>query len=126
MSWGNHKCILRPRNIFWEEMKIGGGAPSIKTPKGWIQVYHGKGHNQIYSLFTVLLDLNDPSKVIKRARKPILVPKKDYEKKGFFGNVVFTNGIVQRDNKVLIYYGACDEYTCLFETTIDELLNSFD
>ena len=125
--WGRHTCLLRPRDTIWEEMKIGGGAPCIKTSKGWLQVYHGKGRNQIYSLFTVLLDGEDPSRVIQQGRSPILKPEAPYETSGFFPNVVFTNGMVCRDDgSVLMYYGACDGFTCLAETTVDELLASLD
>lgn len=125
IHWGNHKCILRPReNMIWEEMKIGGGAAPIKTSEGWLEIYHGKGRDQIYSLFPVLLDLEDPSVVLKRAKEPILFPIEPYETEGFFPNVVFSNGIIHEDNgRILIYYGACDETVCLAETSIDMLLS---
>ena len=122
--WGNHKCILRPRNMIWEEMKIGGGAAPIKTSEGWLEIYHGKGKDQVYSLFPVLLDLEDPSVVLKRAKEPILFPREPYETKGFFPNVVFSNGMIhESDDRILIYYGACDETVCLAETSIDMLLS---
>jgi predicted GH43/DUF377 family glycosyl hydrolase len=124
LHWGNHKCIARPRNTLWEEQKIGGGAPCIKTSKGWMQIYHGKGRNQIYSLFLLLLDLNNPCKVIARSEIPLLKPEESYETNGFFPNVVFTNGLVEKDDQVFVYYGACDETTCLAETSIKELLRA--
>jgi predicted GH43/DUF377 family glycosyl hydrolase len=124
LNWGNHKCIVRPRDTMWEEQKVGGGAAPIKTDRGWLEIYHGKGRDQLYSLFLVLLDLDDPSKVIKRAEKPLLVPEEPYEKEGFFPNVVFSNGIIQKGNKILIYYGSCDETACLAESTVQELLDS--
>jgi beta-1,2-mannobiose phosphorylase / 1,2-beta-oligomannan phosphorylase len=125
IHWGNHHCILRPRDILWEEQKIGGGAPSLKTDQGWLQIYHGKGRNQIYSLFTVLLDLKNPTKVLKRATQPFFKPEVTYEKEGFFNNVVFSNGLFAFENgRVLIYYGSCDQFTCLVETSIDELLST--
>jgi len=125
--WGNHQSVLRPRAMIWEEQKIGGGAPSIKTPEGWLQVYHAKGRDQVYSLFTVLLDLENPSKVIKQSQEPILKSEEAYEKEGFFPDVVFSNGLIAReDGHLRIYYGACDCYTCAAETTLDELLASLD
>ncbi len=124
IHWGNHKCLIRPRDTIFEEQKIGGGASPIKTSEGWLEIYHGKGRDQMYSLFLLLLDLNDPSIVLKRGEKPILVPEKDYETGGFFPNVVFSNGVCQQENGVLyVYYGACDETVCMAETTIDELLS---
>jgi len=123
LHWGGHKCLIRPRDTRWEEQKIGGGAAPIKTDKGWLEIYHGKGKDQIYSLFLLLLDLNDPSHVLKRGKEPILFPEEPYETKGFFPNVVFSNGVITgADGSVKIYYGACDETICLAETSIDELL----
>lgn len=125
IHWGNHRCILRPRNMYWEEEKIGGGAAPVKTEQGWLEIYHSKGRDQIYSLFLVLLDLKNPAKVLKRGKKPILHPQASYEKKGFFPNVVFSNGLVcKKGNKLLLYYGCCDESVCLAETSIEELLDT--
>lgn len=108
-------------------MKIGGGAPCIKTPQGWLQVDHAKGRNQVYSLFTVLLDLEQPWRVLKRGSVPILRPEMPYETEGFFPNLVFSNGLVTwEDGRVFIYYGACDESVCLLETTVAELRASVD
>jgi len=127
IHWGHHKCLLRPRDTVREEQKIGGGAPCIKTPDGWLQIYHGKGREQVYSLFTVLLDADEPTRVLKRARSPFLKPELDYETSGFFPYVVFSNGLVEFDDgTVFVYYGACDSVTCVAETSIDELLQSLD
>lgn len=125
LHWGNHKCILRPRDTKWESMKIGGGAPPIKTEDGWLIITHGKGDNQLYSLFCVLLDLEEPWKVLKRADEPILIPTEEYETDGFFSNVVFSNGVVELDGKLFVYYGAADETSCVAITDIDSLLGSF-
>ena len=125
LHWGNHKCIARPRDMKWESMKIGGGAPPIKTTDGWLIIYHGKGDNSLYSLFCLLLDLNEPSKIVRRADTPLLTPTESFEKEGFFGNVVFTNGVVEKDGKVYVYYGASDESVGLAITDIDSLLKSF-
>ncbi len=127
IHWGNHRCLLRPRVNGWEDERIGGGAPCIKTPKGWLQVYHGASAGHTYSLFTLLLDANDPSIILKRASSPLLEPCEQYETGGFFGKVVFTNGIVAHDDgRVSIYYGAADKSCCLAETTVEELLASLD
>jgi len=125
LHWGNHKCIVRPRDMKWESMKIGGGAPPVKTADGWLIVYHGKGDNSLYSLFCLLLDLNEPFKIVRRATTPLLIPTEPFEKEGFFGNVVFTNGMIEKDGRVYIYYGAADESVGLAVTDIDSLLNSF-
>ena len=124
LHWGNHRCLLRPRDNPWEAMKIGGGAPPLKTPQGWLVIYHGKGENSLYSLFCLLLDLEQPYKILKQASQPLLLPTESYEAKGFFPNVIFSNGVVEMNGKVLIYYGAADESVCVAVTDLDYLLST--
>jgi len=127
IHWGKHRCLIRPRDNAWENERIGGGAPCLKTPAGWLQIYHAASRDGTYRLFTLMLDLATPGRVLKRASRPLLEPETDYETKGFFNRVVFCNGVVPFDDgRVWIYYGAADETTCLAETTIDELLASLD
>ncbi|NOU58254.1 glycoside hydrolase family 130 protein [Marinifilum caeruleilacunae] len=127
MNWGEHFCLLRPDNTKSEQQKIGGGSSPIKTEKGWLVLYHAKGENSVYTLKLLLLDLQDPTKIIKKADVPVLLPETEYEKNGFFPNVVFTNGMVEEDDGELwVYYGACDETVCLARTSITDLLNHFN
>ncbi|AEJ62066.1 glycosidase related protein [Spirochaeta thermophila DSM 6578] len=122
LHWGAHSCLARPRPTVWEAMKIGGGAPSIRTTKGWLQIYHAKGEGQRYTLFALLLDHEDPRKIIARGTVPLMEPEAPYEKEGFFGNVLFTNGIIAHEDGTLsIYYGAADQYTCLVRTGLEEV-----
>lgn len=124
IHWGEHRCIARPRENYWEKLKIGAGPPPVRVPEGWLVIYHAKGGRQVYSLFAMLLDAKDPSRVIARSDSPIFVPEAEYEKNGFFANCVFCNGIVVRDNgELLLYYGACDNYTCLAETTVSDVMS---
>lgn len=125
LHWGNHKCILRPSTAPWESIKIGAGPPPIRTSEGWLVIAHGKGDGGVYSLFCILLDLEEPWRVVKRAKKPFLTPTEPYETDGFFGSVLFSNGAIEKDGKVFIYYGAADETTCLAITDVDGLLESF-
>ncbi|MBN1845466.1 MAG: glycoside hydrolase family 130 protein [Sedimentisphaerales bacterium] len=125
LHWGNHQCLLRPRENPYESLKIGGGAPPIKTDQGWLVIYHGKGDESRYSLFCLLLDGDDPSRIVRRAAAPLLVADRPYETNGFFGNVVFSNGLVVRDDRIFIYYGAADESVCLAVARLEDLLDSF-
>lgn len=125
LHWGNHKCVARTRDNKWESSRIGGGAPPIKTSEGWLIIYHGCGDNSIYSLFCMLLDLKEPFRVLRRASTPLLTPTEPYETEGFFGNVVFSNGIAEKNGMLYIYYGASDETTNLAITDVDSLLGSF-
>jgi predicted GH43/DUF377 family glycosyl hydrolase len=67
--------------------------------------------------------LKDPSKVIARSVKPILEPTADYEKKGFFNNVVFTNGHVVNGDNIVLYYGASDQVICGADLSIEGVLD---
>lgn len=125
IHWGNHICLLRPNKSVWESQKIGAGAPPIKTNKGWLEIYHSKGKNNIYSLNLMLLDLKNPSKIIALSKTPVMIPETEYEKNGFFGNVIFTNGhIVKENGDINLYYGSSDENVCVAEISIDKLLKS--
>jgi len=125
IHWGNHRCLARTRDNQWESQRVGSGAPPIKTPEGWLVIYHGCGANSIYSLFCMLLDLEEPYRVIRRASTPLLAPTEPYETQGFFANVVFSNGIVEKDHKLYVYYGGSDKTTNVAITNVDSLLRSF-
>lgn len=114
VHWGNHKCILKTREGMWDSARVGAGAAPIKTDKGWLEIYHGATREHRYCLGAVLLDHNDPSKVLARSTEPIMEPIASYETTGFFGHVVFTNGhVLQEDGDTLtVYYGAADEHVC--------------
>jgi predicted GH43/DUF377 family glycosyl hydrolase len=122
IHWGKHRCVLRPRDTGW--MRVGAGTPPIKTPEGWLLIAHGMDDRSVYSVFSVLLDLEEPWRVIGRAETPLLMPTEPYETDGFFSNVVFSNGMIEKDGKILIYYGAADETSCVATTDIDSLLTS--
>lgn len=92
----------------WDSGRIGGGAVPIKTDRGWLELYHGATPGHRYCMGAVLLDLNDPAKVIARSDKPILEPEADYEKEGFFGDVVFSCGVLVEGDTVKMYYGVAD------------------
>lgn len=125
INWGNHKCIVTTRKGMWDSKRVGAGAAPIKTDKGWLEIYHGANENHYYCLGAVLLDSNDPSKVIARTDEPIMVPLADYELNGFFGKVVFTNGhIVEPDgDTITLYYGAADEFVCGAKFSVKEILS---
>ncbi len=126
VHWGNHQCILKTRPMSWDSARIGAGAAPIRTENGWLEIYHGANAEHQYSLGAFLMDLNDPSRVIARTIKPIMVPTEDYELSGFFGFVVFTNGHVVDGDQLTIYYGAADEFVCGAHFSIAEILAALD
>lgn len=123
LHWGNHRCIAKSRKGTWDSKRVGAGAAPIKTDKGWLAIYHGADESHRYGLGALLMDLNDPSKVIARSEKPIMLPREEYELTGFFGEVVFTNGHIVEGDKLTIYYGAADEVVCGAEFSIKEILS---
>ncbi len=125
IHWGNHKCIQKTRPGKWDSKRVGAGAAPIRTPLGWLEIYHGANDKHQYALGASLLDLTDPSKVIAMTDGPIMRPLTDYEMNGFFGEVVFTNGhVVGTDGDTLtMYYGAADEFVCAATFSIRDILS---
>jgi predicted GH43/DUF377 family glycosyl hydrolase len=108
----------------WDSARIGAGCSPIRTPRGWLAIYHGADENSRYCLGAFLLELHDPAHVIARSEFPIMEPTEDYERRGFFGNVIFTNGHLVVGDKLKLYYGASDEVICGAELSIEQILNS--
>jgi len=125
VHWGNHQCVAVTREGSWDETRVGAGGAPIRTSEGWLAIYHGANRQHRYCLGALLLDLNDPSKVLARSMEPIMEPTAEYEKTGFFGNVVFTNGHYVEGDTVKIFYGASDEVICSAEFSISEILKTF-
>lgn len=123
LHWGNHKCVAVTRENSWDSARVGAGGAPIKTSEGWLEIYHGANKDHRYCLGVLLLDLNNPSKVIARSVEPIMEPIAEYEQTGFFGNVVFTNGHIVDGDTIRIYYGASDEVICGAEFSIKEILS---
>ena len=126
VNWGDSEVVITPRSGYWDDFRIGASVPPIKTEQGWLEIYHGMkmtSSGPIYRIGIVLLDMDDPSKVIKRGDEPILSPREDYERIGDVGNVCFACGAVLSGNgKMKIYYGASDTSICIAICTLDQIL----
>ena len=124
--WGNSQLIMRPVQYHWDEMKIGPGAPPIKTDQGWLSIYHGvfpTMDGSIYRLGVALHDLRNPAKMIGVADSWILQPEDPWEITGYVHNVVFTCGAVaEPDGTVKIYWGGADTVMCAGEANISDLV----
>ena len=137
--WGNHKLLLGTEKVPFANNRIGPSAPPLKTDKGWLTTFHAvyrekdrifngwEGNwNKRYMGGIMLLEQDDPSKIIGLCREPILNPdeKYDYEMKGFRGGVIFPGGIILEDNgEVKIYYGAADTVEAVATADINDLIN---
>ena len=133
--WGRTKLVLGKEQVPFAGSKIGPGAPPVKTQEGWLCTYHAvknmdvdlyaweRSWRKAYYGGLMLLDLEDPSKIISIAEKPLLMPDRDYELDGFRGSVIFPGGMILEDNgEVKIYYGAADTVECLATCDVNDLL----
>jgi predicted GH43/DUF377 family glycosyl hydrolase len=122
VHWGGNAFLAASRKGTWDEKRLGAGAAPIRTERGWLEIYHGVCAEKGYSLGGLLLDLEDPTKVIARSDEPFMEPTMDYEKRGFVNSVVFTNGHVVDGDTVTVYYGASDSVICGAQLSIEEML----
>ncbi len=135
--WGNWQRLLASSALEgFGAHKIGPGAPPLKTDKGWLTLFHTvtevgedlytweKEWHSLYCVGVMLLDLENPSKVIGMCKYPIIKPEMKYEQEGFRGSVVFPGGLIlEDDGEVKIYYGGADTVECLATANVDELIS---
>ena len=107
----------------WETWIRGVGPVPIKTQYGWLIFYHAMDNDwSKYKVGAMLLDLNDPTKVLVCTKEPVLEPNEQYENNGFKSGVVYASGAVVKDHKLLVYYGAADSYVGVAYGDFDEFL----
>lgn len=122
LHWGDQKHFLGvSEECPWINGRIGGGAVPVRTPKGWLVVYHAADKDNRYCLGAMLLDINNPSIMLANSNEPILEPDAIYEKEGFFGNVVFTCGVMIENDALVIYYGAADDKICRADIKLEDI-----
>jgi predicted GH43/DUF377 family glycosyl hydrolase len=111
------------RTDYWDNWVRGAGPPPIKTSLGWLLLYHAMDHSDPnkYKLGCMILDINEPTKVLYRAPDPILEPDMHYENDWKPG-VVYASGALIIDNDLVVYYGGGDKYVCVAKTPIKPLL----
>ncbi|KND51748.1 MAG: Glycosidase PH1107-related protein [Parcubacteria bacterium C7867-001] len=99
--------------ISWHKRMRSAGPPPIRTPEGWLVLYHATDHeSHRYKLGAALLDLADPRKVIARSSVPALVPDAHYENEGAKSGIVYACGALIQDGFLRVYYGAADTVVC--------------
>ncbi len=128
-EWSAPKVLLQPLYP-WEDNRIGGAAPPVRTANGWLVLYHAvetiekERRRVIYRLGAALLDLADPERVLARTPGFIMEPEEYYERFGLFiPNVIFPTGTAVKDGKLWIYYGCCDTAISLATVPLDELVD---
>jgi predicted GH43/DUF377 family glycosyl hydrolase len=126
LHWGAHRP-LHGGSASWESDRVGAGTPPLKTESGWLEIYHASrrsglaGQVGTYAAGAMLLDLEDPSRVMAFSRRPLWEPDAEYEISGFVPRVVFPTGLVVRDDTVQLYYGAADTSAAMAEFRLSEL-----
>ncbi|MFQ6608097.1 MAG: glycosidase [Fidelibacterota bacterium] len=107
-SWGDHVKVMSPLPGSWNQTRIGIAGPPVKIDEGWFLIFHGVDEKNHYRLGAVLLDADNPTKVIARQKDPIIEPKLDWEINGFVPNVIFSCATVQKDGRIFCIYGGAD------------------
>jgi predicted GH43/DUF377 family glycosyl hydrolase len=126
IHWGDSRVLIKPVPYHWDEMKIGPGAPPIKTAHGWLNIFHGVFKTMagaVYRLGVALHDLNDPLKIIGVSDQWILQPEDPWEISGYVPNVVFTCGAVpEHDGTIKLYWGGADTVMCAGTANVSDLV----
>lgn len=136
--WGESQLVLGVEDVPFANDKIGPAAPPVRTEKGWLTLFHAvdidasrekngweNAWRKRYSAGIMLLDLQDPGKIIGYAREPLIAPDQSYETEiGFRQHVIFPGGmILEPGGEVKIYYGAADTCECLAIADVRDLIS---
>lgn len=131
LHWGQHRYLFAGAGD-WEDGRVGAGAPPIAVSDGWLEIYHGNRQPEIvgdigaYCGGALLLDHDDPGRVLKATREPILQPEREFEREGFVAEVVFPTGVVEEGDRLLVYYGASDKYCAMAELARADVIGSLE
>ncbi|HUU03001.1 MAG TPA: glycoside hydrolase family 130 protein [Myxococcota bacterium] len=118
--WRESEIIVRP-SYPWEFYQIGNSGSPIETDKGWLLITHGVGAMRRYAIGAVLLDKEDPSKVLGRTKDPLLVPNEN-EREGYVPNVVYSCGSMIHGDQLVLPYAMADKASRIALINLDELL----
>jgi predicted GH43/DUF377 family glycosyl hydrolase/glycosyltransferase involved in cell wall biosynthesis len=125
VHWGNHRPVAAPRHGMWDEIRVGASLIPIRVDGGWLELYHGADRSNRYGMGAILLDAGDPSKVLARTSKPLMVPEAPYEHDGFLHDVIFPTGHADLgDGCIRIYYGAADTSLCAADVDLQDVLEA--
>ncbi len=128
LHWGSFRPVIAANYRFWNMMKIG-PTPPIKTDEGWLDIIHGvfsPAGGTYYYIGAILLDLEQPWKVIGKTASYLLKPEEEYERHGNCDNTVFPCGAIAEYERDLLrlYYGACDSSICLATGSLSEIIDA--
>jgi predicted GH43/DUF377 family glycosyl hydrolase len=118
--WNDPQILLRPAEA-WESVKVGNCGSPIETEAGWLVITHGVGAMRKYCIGAVLLDLEDPTKVIGRLRRPLLSPEGN-EREGYVPNVVYSCGSLVHGEDLIMPYAMSDQATAIATIKLRDIL----
>lgn len=118
--WNVPQMLLKPAEV-WESVKVGNCGSPIETPQGWLVITHGVGPMRKYCIGAALLDLDDPTKVIGRLRRPLLSPEGN-EREGYVPNVVYSCGSLLHGEKLILPYAMSDYATAIATLSLADVL----
>ena len=119
--WYDKQLLLRP-TFPWEFVQLGNCGSPIETDAGWLVLTHGVGSIRRYAIGAVLLDLNDPGRVIGRLPEPLLEPIPE-ERDGYVPNVVYSCGALVHAGRLVLPYAMSDQCTSFATVPLEELLS---
>jgi predicted GH43/DUF377 family glycosyl hydrolase len=119
--WHQAQKLLKP-SYAWEFIQLGGCGAPIETDAGWLLLTHGVGPMRKYCIGAILLDLEDPTRVIARLREPLLEPAEN-EREGYVPNVVYTCGALLHERELIIPYAMSDYASSIATASLDEVLD---
>lgn len=122
--WEGGAPIIKPQ-FPWEFVQIGNCGSPIELDEGWLLLTHGVGPVRKYAIGAVLLDKNDPSKVIGRSREPLIQPEPS-EREGYVPNVVYTCGAMAQNGRIILPYAIADTFSNFATIKIDALLKALE
>lgn len=125
--WGDHRLVMRPQPLGWQSTKVGAGPVPIETDAGWLLIYHGvlrSCSGMVYAFGAALLDIENPSRVLKRTQNYLLAPEEPYERSGDVPNVLFPCATLQdaTTGRIAIYYGCADTCVGVAYCQMDDIL----
>ncbi|NIA30440.1 MAG: glycosidase [Actinobacteria bacterium] len=115
--------LLQTPQFPWEFVQIGNSGPPIETEKGWLLITHGVGPMRKYCLGAMLLDREDPTKVIGQLHDPLLMPN-DEEREGYVPNVIYSCGSIINNNELIIAYSMSDSASTFASVPLEELFSN--
>lgn len=121
-QWKAPAALLKP-TFHWEFSQIGNCGSPIETEEGWLLLTHGVGPVRRYCIGAVLLDLQNPAKIIGRLKEPLIAPDES-EREGYVPNVVYTCGAIKHNGKLIIPYAMSDHATRFASVPVDDLLEN--